>query len=183
MLENLFSLPMILFYSLLYGINMKIADLLNEHGLKWFKGSNMLFGILWGCFGILLVLSNNAIANIILAMNIAFIVRNRLDYLNHKIAASMIILGFLLTSAINPILFAVFYVTFVLFGSVKDYVDDVLKKKNGILVSLNEAMLYYPISTLIYGLITNEWIVFLVFFTYTLSYDITKHIYKKKGYD
>ena len=182
MIENLFSIPMIILYALLYGITMKIADLLNEHGLKWFKGSAILFGFLWGGFGVLLVLSNNTIANIMLAMNLAFIIRNRLDYINHQIAASIIIISFLFSSVFNPILFISFYAIFLVFGSSKDYVDDILKKKKGILVFLNEAMLYYPVPTFIYCLLYGNWIVFWAFLVYTIAYDTTKSIYKKKGY-
>ena len=182
MIENLFSLPMVILYALLYGITMKIADLLNEHGLKWFKCSAILFGFLWGIFGALLVLSDSTIAIIMLAMNLAFIIRNRLDYINHQIAASIIIISFLFSSTFNPILFIAFYLVFLIFGSTKDYVDDILKKKSGILVSLNEAMLYYPIPTFVYCLLYGNWIVFWAFLAYTLAYDITKQIYKKKGY-
>ena len=174
---------MILIYALLYGITMKIADLLNEHGLKSFKGSKILLGFLWGGFGALLVFSNNTIANIILAMNLAFIIRNRLDYINHKIATSMIIISFLFNSILNPILFISFYFIFLIFGSSKDYVDDSLKKKKGVLVFLNEAMLYYPIPTLIYCILYGNWTVFWVFFIYTIAYDSTKYIYKKRGYN
>lgn len=183
MLENLFSIPMVIFYALLYGITMKIADLLNEHGLKSFKGSAILLGFLWGGFGVLLILSNNIVANIILAMNLAFIIRNRLDYINHRIASSIIIITFLFSSALNPILLITFYVIFLIFGSSKDYVDDTLKKKKGVLVFLNEAMLYYPVPTLIYCSIYGNWIVFWVFLVYTIAYDSTKFIYKKKGYN
>ena len=182
MTEILFSIPAIILYALLYGVTMKIADLFNEHGLKWFKGSAIIFGILWGGFGLLLVLSNSTIANIILAMNVAFIIRNRLDYLNHQIAASIIIVGFLLSSAIHPLLFVVFFGTFLIFGSLKDYIDDVLKKKEGILPILSEVMLYYPIPTLIYCGFFGNWIVFGVFLAYTITYDLTKFIFKKRGY-
>ena len=182
MVEYLFSIPMIILYALLYGITMKIADLLNEHGLKWFKGSATIFGFLWGILGVLLVFSNNTIAIIMLAMNLAFIIRNRLDYINHQIAASIIIISFLFSSTFEPTLFIIFYLVFLIFGSLKDYVDDVLNKKSGILVSLNEAMLYYPIPTFIYCLFYGNWIVFWAFLTYTLAYDITKQIYKNKGY-
>lgn len=179
---NLFAPYLILLYAVLYGLTMKIADLLNEHKLKWFKGSAILFGFLWGGFGVLLVLSNNLIANIMLAMNLAFIIRGRLDYINHRIAASVIIIGFLFSSIFSPILFISFYAIFLVFGSSKDYVDDILKKKKGILIFLNESMLYYPIPTFIYCLLYENWIVFWVFLVYTIAYDITKAIYKKKGY-
>ena len=184
MIENLFSIPMIILYALLYGITMKIADLFDEHGLEWFKGEgdNIIFGFLWGIFGALLVLSDNTIANIMLAMNIAFIIRNRLDYINHRIAASIIIISFLFSSVFNPVLFISFYAIFLIFGSSKDYVDDILKKKKGLLVFLNEAMLYYPVPTFIYCLLYGNWIVFWAFLIYTIAYDTTKFIYKKKGY-
>ena len=183
MIENLFTTPLIIFYGILCAITMKIADLFNEHRLKeWFKGSAILFGILWGLFGVLLVLSNVYVANILLAMVIAFIIRNRLDYINHQIAATIIIISFLFFAIFNPWLFLIFFFIFLIFGSLKDYVDDVLKKKKGILVFLNEAMLYYPIPTLIYCILYGNWIVFWTFLLFTLSYDLTKHIAKNKGY-
>ncbi len=172
----------IILNSILYGITMKVADLLNEHGLKWFKGSNLLFGFLWGIFGSLLILSNNTIANIMLAMNVAFIIRNRLDYINHQIAASLIIMTFLYSASFEPVIFLTFYLVFLIFGSLKDYVDDKLKKKNKRLHLLSEAMLYYPIPTLILAILIQEWIVFWSFLFYTTSYDLTKIIAKKNGY-
>jgi len=180
---ELFSGILILICAALFGITMKIADLLNEHGLKLFKGSAILFGILWGLFGALLALSNNTIAVLMLAMNIAFIIRNRLDYLNHQIAASIIIIGFLFTSVFDPILFIAFFIIFLAFGSLKDFVDDKLKKKNGALFKLNESMLYYPIPTFLYSLFYGNWIVFGAFTAFTISYDLTKYFAAKKGYN
>ena len=173
---------MILIYSVLYGVTMKIADLLNEHGLKLFKYSNFLFGVLWGLFGALLILSHPIVANIILAMNIAFLIRRRIDYLNHAIAVTIIFITFLFYGSIEPILFPTFFIIFLIFGSLKDYIDDVLKKKEGLLVKLNEAMLYYPVPTLVYCLIYGNWIVFYVFLIYTICYDLTKYYGAKRGY-
>ena len=164
-----------------YGVTMKIADLLNEHGLKWFSGSQILFGILWGIFGALLIFFDTTIANIILAMNLAFIVRNRLDYLNHQIAASIIIIIFLFGGIFVPTLFLIFYAIFIVFGSLKDYVDDVLKK-SGRLATLNELMLYYPIPTLVYCMLYGNWPVFWIFLLYTAAYDVTKYSALRYGY-
>ena len=183
MIENIFSVPMIILYALLYGITMKVADLLDEHGLKWFKGSDILFGFLWGLFGALLVLSNNIIANIILAMNLAFIIRYRLDYLNHQIAASIIIITFILTSQIEVTLFIVFYLFFLVFGSLRDYVGEKVKNKGKTLVLYDEIMWYYPIPALIYCLLYGNWIVFWAMLVYTIGFDGIKYIYKKKGYN
>ena len=182
MIENLFSTPLIILYALLYGITMKIADLLDEHGLKWFKGSAILFGFLWGGFGALLVLSNNVIANIMLAMNLAFIIRYRLDYINHQIAASIIIISFLFAATLNPILFLSFYVIFLIFGSLRDYVGEKIKKKGKALILYDEIMWYYPIPALIYCLLYGNWILFWAMLVYTIGFDGIKYIFKKKGY-
>ncbi|MFH1899975.1 MAG: hypothetical protein ABIJ83_01745 [Patescibacteria group bacterium] len=181
MIENN-PIPIIIVSAILYGITMKVADLLNEHGLKWFKGSAIFFGVLWGVFGSLLVLGDKNIANIILAMNIAFIIRNRLDFINHQIASTIIIISFLFFSTFNPALFAVFFIIFLIFGSLKDYVGDILKKKS-MSATFNEAMLYYPIPTFIYCLIYGNWIIFWAFFLYTASYDSVKYIAKKRGFE
>jgi hypothetical protein len=179
---DLFSVPMILLYAVFYGMTMKVADLMNEHNLKWFKYSNLLFGVAWGLFGALLILSNPIVANIILAMNIAFLIRRRIDYLNHAIAVSVIIIAFLFCASIDITFFLVFYFIFLIFGGLKDYVDDILKKRKTLFFTLNEAMLYYPIPTLVYCLIYGNWIVFYVFLLYTVFYDLTKYYGIKHGY-
>ena len=94
-LFNFFSFPMMILYAGLYGVTMKTADLLNEHKLKWFKGSNILFGFLEGFFAVLLIIGNIQVANLVLAQVIAFIVRGRVDYRNHMLAAAIIIVSFL----------------------------------------------------------------------------------------
>ena len=184
MLELFFSNPMIILYSLLFGITMKVADLLDEHGLKWFKGSPILFGFLWGGFGALMTISNNTIANLMIAMSIAFIVRNRLDYLNHQIAASIIIISFLFSSTLEPITFIAFLALFIIFGGLRDYIGDKIidkKKRKKIIHKIyDDVMWYYPIPTLIYCIAFGNWIVFWSFLIYTIGYDGTKFIFKKK---
>jgi len=171
----------IILLAICYGITMKIADLLNEHGLKWFKGSALIFGILWGLFGAALVLTDTAVAIVILAMNLAFLVRNRLDYFNHQVAATIIIVSYLLTQTFMPMLFGIFFAIFAIFGSLKDYVDDKLRKK-GPIMWITESGWYYPIPGLIYSIMTNNWSVFVMTFFYVLSYNIVKYMATKKGY-
>lgn len=177
----LFSDVILILFAAGYGITMKIADLLNEHGLKWFGGSRLLFGILWGAFGAALVAGNDLVANFILAMNLGFLVRNRLDYLNHQLATSIIIVAFLLIAEFRPTFFAIFFLIAVIFGSLKDYLDDVLKRHD-IIGKLAESGLYYPVPTLIYCLFYGQWVLFGVAASYVVSYNVTKLTARRYGY-
>jgi predicted CDP-diglyceride synthetase/phosphatidate cytidylyltransferase len=173
---------MIILYALCYGVAMKVADLLNEHGLKLFRGAPLLFGFAWATFGVLLIAANSTVANLVLAMNLAFLVRNRLDYLNHQVATTIIVVVFMLTSTLEPTLFLIFFFIFLAFGAIKDYIGDVLKKMKGTTAMLSEWMLYYPIPTFIYCAIYGNWIVFWVFLTYTVAYNTTKLVARQYGY-
>ncbi len=168
----------VLILSMLLGVTMKVADLLDEHGLRWFKGSPVLFGLLWGTFGALLILANNTIANIMLAMNIAFLVRNRLDYMNHQLAAAIVLITFLAYATFKPQIFLVFFLWIVIFGFVDDYLDTV--KTSRLVFELNR-MLPYRLSTLVYSGVTGRWIVFASFLAFTVTYDVTKYIGEKHG--
>lgn len=180
MLENFLTSPYLIIYAALYGITMKIADLFNEHGMRpWFKGSNIIFGILWGMFGGMLILSNPYVANVLLAMVVAFIFRMRIDYRNHAIATVIIFTTFLLFGEVEPSTFLIFLANFIIFGSVTDYCDDVLKS-SGILHKISESGWYYVIPTFIYAAFTNQWIVFYVFTTYIVFYDIVKYSLEHK---
>lgn len=173
---NLFSTYLIVIYSVFFGITMKYADLLDEHGLKLFKGSKILFGILWGFFGSLLIISNPIIANVLLAMVLVYLVRMRIDYVNHCIAAVMMILSFILFQELLAFEFIFFALFFLVFGSMKDYFQDKKIKKN---IFYKTGIWFYPISTLIYGFITNNFLPFLSLTVYNLSYAVIKIYYQK----
>jgi len=178
---ELFSLPMIIICAALFGATMKLADLFNEHGLKWFKGDAIIFGLLWGLFGSLLVFSRVDIANVVLAMILAFLIRKRLDYRNHVIATTMIIIVFFWKSSFDLDLFILFFAIFAIFGGLRDYLGDVRKKKDW-LYKMNEPAWYYIIPTAIYGIFTGNWMVFIVFTIYIIFYDLIKYglFYLKK---
>jgi hypothetical protein len=164
----------------LYGITMKVADLLNEHGLRLFRFDAIMFGLFWGGCGVALVLcAGDVVASALVAMNVAFIARERLDFKNHQIAATMIICAGILTSQVIPVQFATFFLVFLIFGGIKDYSH--AQKLNGAW-RLNDLMLYYPIPALVYGMATGEWLLFFVLLAYTVAYDVTKEIAKRHGY-
>ena len=179
---DIFSFPLILLYSALFGFTMKTADLFDEHGMRWFKGDAFIFGLLWGFFGILLVFSGIGIANVTLAMILAFLVRMRLDYRNHAIASTMIIIAFLWQSTFEPTIFSIFFITFVVFGGLRDYLGDIRKKKDW-LYKINEPAWYYVIPTAIYGIFSNNWTIFVIFTVYIIFYDLAKYsLFQMKKY-
>ncbi len=165
----------------LYGGSMKVADLLDEHGLRLFRGDAVFFGVLWGASGVWLVLASPSLCSTILAMNVAFIVRNRLDYWNHQIAATMIIATAVGFGSIDRTIFLGFLAVFVVFGGLKDYVDDVLHA-GGFLARINEMMWYYLIPTFIYSWVTGDASVFAVFALYWFTYNTVKLAAEVCGY-
>ena len=165
-------------FAALYGSCMKIADLLDEHGLKLFKGSKILFGILWGAFASLALFVDPVVANVMLADILGFIVRMRIDYRNHAIATVMVILTFIMYATFIPSVFFGFFAFFVLLGAVRDHLDDVLKK-TGIVQQFFEYCMYYPIGALGYALFTNTWSVFGVISSYIVAYDLVRAWWNK----
>ena len=173
--------------SMLYAVTMKISDLLDEHGLKLFKGASYLFSFLCAIFGCLLILSDTIIANIILAMVIGFVIRKRIDYNNHILAFVIITSCFFIFSNIILNIYFPFLIAIILLGFLKDTKYKTSKSK--LIKLINKIYLYIPIiyaiPSLIYSIISSDWIIFFAFFTYDLSYNITRlisnHIMKRSS--
>lgn len=161
-------------YAVLFGITMKVADLLDEHGLKWFRGADILFGLLWGAFGVMLVLSEVDVANAVLAIVMALLLRMKLDYRNHVIAAAMIIAAFAWKSTLNPPLFLLLFISFLIIGLVRDYLGGPKRLKYS-LYAVTEPGWYYSIVTGIYGLFTGNYIIFIVVTCYAIAYNLMKY--------
>lgn len=172
----------ILVISALFALTMKIADLLDEHGLQWFKFADILFGILWGIFWALLVIEDKAVANVIMAMMVGFVVRKRLDYINHIIAFCIIISTFIFYSQGDFKIFFPFVIVITILGLIKDLKYN--SNKSEIQKVIEKIYLYIPIiyaiPSLIYSMFTNNWLVFITFFTYDFVYNITRIISKKR---
>src|SRR3989344_457227 len=178
------ELVLVLVYSGIFGITMKIADLLNEHGLKFFKGDSIIFGFLWGIFGSLLVTSDSSIANLILATVVGFIPRMKIDYINHVIAASIIIIVFLLYQTFVPMIFFPFFLIFVTIGTVRDFIRKLSGGKSEISFFKNifkkfYYVFYYDIFSyvplvFIYSFMTSNWMLFYFGLTNSLFYNIAK---------
>lgn len=174
---NLFSIPMIILYAIIFGFTMKTADLLGEHGLRWFKGSNILFGFLWGGFGALMILSGNILANFFIAMLIHWILRYRIDSLEHGLAGAIMLIAFVLNIPnfiFNPIIFWVVLITFSIHGLLNDMADR--KEIKGFIAKYAESNSHYFTIPIILMIINfGWWIILIVSACHIVSYETTKY--------
>ena len=169
-------------YMAVYAITMKIADLLDEHGLRWFKYADIFFGILCGISGSLLVfVANPIVVSVLVAQVISCIIRNLLDYFNHRLAATMILVTAFGYGHIDFNVFVSFLLIFLIFGGLRDYLGNVVKMR-GFWGDFMETMPYYPIFTFIYCIFFGTWILFWSFSLYMIAYEIVKKVGNTYGY-
>ncbi len=172
---------MILVFSALYSVSMKIADMLNEHGLKWFKFSDILFGVLWGVFASLLILTNNEMANLHIAILLAFILKSKIDKINHGFGAAIILLTFIFTltdfTLILP-LFLTIFLSYTILGLIHDNLYE--SKSKNIISNLFDLRFYFILVPLILSAITkNYWLSFFSSSLFIIAYDLTKYYLSK----
>lgn len=177
--QGLFSLPLILLFSILFGVTMKLADCFNEHGFRWFKGDAIFFGILFGLFGGLLILSNFYLTNLFFALLLVNILRFRVDAFNHGIAAIIMFFSFLLVmNNFNWSYFLYFFLTFAIFGILFNYVLP-LSKIKGFWGTIFELRFFYFLITLLFSIYTTQWIVFLSMALFQIGYNLTFYYARK----
>ncbi len=173
----IFSIPFILFYAVFFGSSMKIADLLGEHGLRWFKGSALLFGTLFGIFGTLMIFSSNILANFFIAMLIHWILRYRVDRFEHGFAGAIMLTAFLINLNNFTIDWFLFWIVLILY-SVHGLLNDMADRKEimGFIAKYVESNSHYftiPIILMLFSI--SYWIVLAVSALHIVSYETTKH--------
>lgn len=84
--------------SFAFGFFTDFADLLDEHGLRWFTGAATLFGVVWGVVGALLVLGYPLVGMCVTALVFYWIIRMKLDYINHALGGSIVLVASLWAS-------------------------------------------------------------------------------------
>ena len=162
----------------LFGFTIKLADLVNEHGLRLFWGDSYFFGVAWGVLGALVILgdpTNGIISNAVLAMVLAFIIQLRIDYVNHAIGTVMIIVTFLATSSFAPQTFFIFFASFVFFGALRAYLGDVRGKKDMWFRLSEPGWVHYFVVPFVWSLVTGIWSLFVFFAVYRGCYNIAKY--------
>lgn len=84
-------------FAFLFGFFLDLADLFNEHGLNWFTGDRITFGILNGIAGVLLINTNPLTCAYVLGLIFFWLIIGKIDYLNHRIAFLIISFAGILT--------------------------------------------------------------------------------------
>lgn len=176
MIEVLFSPYLLLLNSLLFGFFTKYADLLDEHGLKLFPHADILFGILWGFFGILVILFNPLLASFYLAIILNWIVRGNIDYINHRIATVMILASVLFSKVIFDLDLVLFIVTFLLFTGIGLLIDHKKIRRN--FLTNNNLFIFIALGVMVYYR-PIYWIVIVSYFLNSLAYQSVKSWGKK----
>lgn len=165
----------ILILSILFGITVKMADLLDEHGLKIFKGDALLFGILWGAIGSILILSNQIIATFFLAIILHWILRYRIDYLNHGVAACLMIITYIYSFGnfnTDWLLFLIIFIPYSFFGLFNDAADrGEIKGKIAKFFQLNSHLIIFPLILIFIN--QSYWIVLASSFLQIIFYNFT----------
>jgi len=165
----------VIIISAFLGATMKIADLLNEHDYKWFKYSDLLFGLLWGISGAYLITINQILATIWIAVLFCFIVRYRLDYFNHGIAAgiwfiTMLYINYNLRDNLIPFIY--FASLFTITGLIHDYFQYKNPNIKGALkLFFIDFKLYWYIIALGYSLYSVTIYPILTIWTFECVYD------------
>lgn len=115
MIELLYHPLIVCLFAFLTGIFTKLADVGVDHGVPMSKFYKVLYGILWGVCGSLVVLGNTYVAAFYFGILLSWIVRYKLDYYNHGIGGAMILFAIVLILPITALHLWIIIGTFVLF--------------------------------------------------------------------
>lgn len=75
------------------GVTSKFADLLNEHGITWFRGADVLSGIVWGLLATALTLTDQWVAVVWAGTVLFWFLRRKLEHFNHAFAGVGVLLA------------------------------------------------------------------------------------------
>lgn len=143
---------LLIFVSIIFGVTQKIADALDEHGLVLFRNANLFFGALCGISGALLIILDNDVATVTLAIVLYWIYKKKIDYPNHILAVSLMILPSLfLATNVNLIPAIVLFI----FYAIIDFLIGVISKK--IIQIKTYKPLIMTIIPIIFGFLVNSY--------------------------
>ncbi len=155
--------------SFFFGFFVDFADLLDEHGLRWFSGSALLSGILWGIFGSLLIYLDASAALYVSTLVLYWVLKQKLDFLNHAVGGSLILLTSFVLLPQTEIATLALVVGFSV-QAIQGFVGTAIKKKYPLEGKKKELIrLRHFLPPLAISLVISNWIPLLVFICFTLG--------------
>lgn len=161
----------------LTGVFTKLADIANDDDFKISRGMNLFLGVLWGVFGVLVVLGNSDLAAFYFGILLSWIQRQKLDNYSHGIGGSLILAAIFYVhpvSMVQVIIIAVTFILFTVFGLLSRYKiigKNIFSDYNIYsFIFLAALALYYP----------SIWIVFLGSLANVIGYHGVKQWWKRK---
>jgi hypothetical protein len=148
----------VILISLIFGISQKLADAVNEHGTVLFKGANIFFGIIFGISGSILISIDSTFAEFYLGLVLYWLIADKLDFLNHQLSGSIMILVALynLNSSDINVLNIIFVISiFFLFKIVKNYLSSFNLQINYSF----EKKIHHFVIAIILGLWFSNWLI------------------------
>lgn len=115
MIQFLALTIIVIINAFLTGVFTKLADVVNDDGLKVSKSLNIFLGVLWGVFGALVVLGNSYVAVFYFGILLSWIHRYKLDNYSHGIGGSIILAAIFYVHPAKPLQILITVVTLVLF--------------------------------------------------------------------
>lgn len=173
----------ILFLTIIFASFMKLADLAEEHNIKFKFGLKYLFAVIWGVAGSFAVASGNAVvSSYFIALMFSYILRFRIDTFIHGLSAVIVLSPLLIRDVYIslPIFFACFIIM-VGFGYVHDGLDNnrrvkkILLKNRALFLFFEYRMFYYTLFIFV-AIIFKEWLLFAIPLLGMGSYEIVRQI-------
>ena len=176
---NFIALPLIVVINaFLTGLFTKLSDVVNDDGLKVPTSVNILFGILWGVFGSLVVLGNPYVAAFYFGILLSWIHRFKLDNYSHGFGGSLILASIFFihpSSQVQIVIIIVTAVLFTFFGLLSRH--GVLKKN--IFINYNVYSFLFLIIVSFYN--KNVWVVVVASLANVFGYHGVKQWWKYKS--
>ncbi len=175
---NFLILPIVVITNaFLTGLFTKLADVVNDDGLKVSPVINIFLGILWGIFGSLVVLGNPFVAAFYFGILLSWIHRYKLDNYSHGIGGSLILAAIFFVHPHNLVQIVIIIGTsllFTIFG---------LLSRHGIWRHkvFSDYNIYSFIFLIILAIYSSEvWIVVLASLANVVGYHLIKQWWKHK---
>lgn len=177
---------LVLILTVIFASFMKLADLAEEHSVRFRYGLKYVFAIIWGVAGALNVISGNiAVSSYYIALMFNYIVRFRIDTFTHGLATIIVLAPLLIGVDISLPIFITCFTIMVAFTFIHDRLDDSKKirkflQKRKALFTFFEYRMHYYFLFIFVALIFKEWLLFAIPFLGMLSYEIVRQLGERR---